>query len=287
MENKLIFQKFGVIVAVFAFVLSLIALNRSKPKTIQTAEQNDTLQKILTTHKMSVCYAVWPPAVIKDAKTGELSGHDIDAMKLLASEIGATPEFHETTFGNMAAAIQSGECDIGTSLFIKIPRAAAVAFSIPLFYAGNSALVRKGEKRFKVLEDIDKPGIKVVVATGESGHIYAKQHFKHAQIIPIDVESSDLSRFLLEVTSGRADIGLADANTIRLFAALHPESKDIFANHPFDINPDALPLRMGDQNFLNYINNSLLYMQTSGIWRDFQNKYHAHWLHSVQRYELQ
>ena len=267
-----------------AVLLTLVSCGKMQTSSTSST---DTLTKMLATKKLSVCYAVWPPAVIKDAKTGALSGHDIDAISFIASEIGVTPEFHETTFGNMAAAIQSGQCDIGTSLFIKVPRAAAVNFSRPVLYAGNSALVRKGDKRFKSIADLDKPGIKVAVATGESGHIYAKSHFKNAQIIPIDVESSDLSRFLLEVTSGRSDVGIADAITIGLFAKTHPESEDIFANKPFDINPDGYPIRLGDQNFLNFINNSLLYMETSGKWRELENKYNAHWLHEVKQYKIQ
>ena len=281
MDNK---STFTTVLAVIAIVLSIVAFH-GRGKTV-TSSDTGTLVKIQTTKKMDVCYAVWPPAVIKDAKTGELSGHDIDAMRLLAKETGAEIIFHETTFGNMAAAIQSKICDIGTSLFVKISRAEAVAFTRPLFYAGNSGLVRRGDTRFKTIADVDKPGIKVAVATGESGHIYAKGHFKNAIVTPIDVESSDLSRFLLEVTSGHADIGIADANTIRLFAAAHPETTDVFANQPFDLNPDAFPVRHGDQDFLNFVNNSLLYMQTSGVWADFEKTYDAHWLHEVQSFKV-
>ncbi len=235
---------------------------------------------------MSVCYAVWPPAVIKDAKTGALSGHDIDAMNYIADQIGVKTEFHESTFGTMATAVATGECDIGTSLFVKIPRSAVVAFSNPLFFAGNSALVRAGDTRFRTIEDVNKKGIRVAVANGESGHIYAKEHLTNATIVPIDVESSDLSRFLLEVTSGRADIGVADAVTIKNFAAVHPETTDVFANNPFDINPDAWPMRLGDTMFADFINNSLLYMETSGKWDDLEKKYNAHWLHEMKSYRV-
>lgn len=276
------------ILSVAAIVLSIASLFGTRGSATPAAStEADTLAKIQSTKKMDVCYAVWPPAVIKDAATGELSGHDIDAMRTLAEGIGAEPVFHETTFGNMAAAIQSGTCDIGTSLFVKIPRAAAVAFSRPILYAGNSGLVRAGDVRFQTIEDVDKPGITVAVATGESGHIYAQDHFKNANVVAIDVESSDLSRFLLEVTSGRADIGIADANTIRLFAAAHPETTDVFANQPFDLNPDAFPIRHGDASFLQFVNDSLLYMQTSGAWAELEKKYDAHWLHEVKEYRVE
>lgn len=288
MENIAINQKTTLtiiaVLAIVAIILSFLAFRKSGVDN--QSVQSDTLAKIQSTKKMKVCYAVFPPAVIKDAQTGKVSGHDVDAIEIMAKELGATVEYQETTFGNMAAAVQTGSCDIGTSLFVKIPRAAAVAFSRPIFYAGNSGLVRKGDARFKTVEDVDKPGIKVAVATGESGHIYAQDHFKNAQIIPIDVESSDLARFLLEVTSGRADIGIADANTIQIFAAAHPETEDVFANNTFDLNPDAFPMRLGDNNLMDFVNNSLLYMQTSGKWDELEKKYNAHWLHEVTEYQI-
>ncbi len=284
MEQKKSFTISITLIAITSLIASLASFMRSG--TSINSINEDTLTRIQRTHVMRVCYAVWPPAVIKDPKTGTLSGHDIDTMETMAKEIGASVEYHETTFGDMPAAIQSGLCDIGTSLFIKISRSAAVAFARPVFFGGNSGLVKKGDTRFKRIADVDKPGIRVAVANGESGHIFAQEHFKYATIIPIDVESSDLSRFLLEVTSGRADIGIADANTIRLFAAAHNETTDVFAHAPFDLNPDAYPLRLGDNNFLNFVNNSILYLQTSGTWDQFEKKYDAHWLHEVHDYRV-
>jgi len=282
MENKISIS-IVTILAILSLVLSVAALRKNNT----TDRSQDTLAKIQSTKKMKVCYAVFPPAVIKDSKTGQVSGHDIDALTEMANALGATVDLQETTFGNMSAAIQSGTCDIGTSLFVKIPRASAVAFSIPMFYAGNSALVRKGDTRFNSIADVDKPGVTVAVATGESGDIYASAHFKNATIRRIDVESSDLARFLLEVTSGRADIGLADSVTVGNFAKEHPEATDIFANNTFDNNPNAYPMRLGDTNLQSFINNSLEYMQSSGEWALFLKKYNAHWLQEVRQYEAQ
>jgi len=272
------------VIAVVALVISGFAYSRSGG--MQGTATGDSLARILNTKVMKVCYAVWPPAVIKDATTGKLSGHDIDAMELMAKNAGVNIEYHETTFGDMVAAIQSGQCDIGTSLFVNGQRSAVVAFSTPVLYSGLSGLVRKGDTRFKSVADINQKGVKVATATGEAGDIFAKANLMNAQITPIDVESSDLSRFLLEVTSGRADIGIADANTIRLFAAAHPETVDAFATNPFDASPDGYPMRLGDNSLIIFVNNSLLTMQVNGTWSAFEKKYDAHWLHEVKQYEI-
>ncbi len=275
------------VLAIIGVIFSGVALSRvSKTKDSSQSQSNDSLAKILRDKKMDICVAEWPPASIKDVKTGAYSGHDIDAYEMIAKEIGVTTRYHDTTFGNMPAALQSGVCDMGTSLFVKISRSAAVDFTRPILFGGDSALVRKGDNRFNSIADIDKSGIKVAVATGESGHIFAKGKLTKATIIPIDVEASDLSRFLLEVTSKRADIAIADANTIGRFAAKHPDTEVIFADNPLDLNPDAFPVRSGDVKLLNFLNSSLLSLQVSGEWEKLEKKYDAHWFHENNQYQV-
>ncbi len=146
--------------------------------------------------------------------------------------------------------------------------------------------MRKGDTQFHTPADIDKAEVKIVTATGEAGDIFAKANIKNAKVTSIDVESSDLSRFLLDVTSGRADIGIADANTIRLFAAAHPETLDLFASKPFDLSPDAYPVRSGETSLLDFVNNSLLTMQVNGEWDALLKKYDAHWLQEAKQYHI-
>lgn len=270
------------ILAVAAIILSGAAFSKTRPQSIN----QDTLSKILSTKTMDVCVAEWPPASIKDAKTGKYSGHDIEAYEMIAKEIGATVRYHDTTFGNMPAALQSGVCDMGTSLFVKISRSAAVDFTRPILYGGDSGLVRKGDTQFRSKDDLNRSSVKIAVANGESGHIFAKTYLDKATITPIDVESSDLTRFMLEVTSGRTDIAIADSNTISRFAAAHPETQVVFLDHPLDLNPDAFPVRLGDARLLNFLNNSILSLQTSGEWERLEKKYNAHWFHEDTPYKL-
>jgi len=270
------------ILAIVAIILSVASF--FKTGNNGGSESNNTLAKILRTKVMSVCVVEWPPASIKDAKTGKYSGHDVDAYEAIAKEIGATVQYHDTTFGDMPAALQSGVCDMGTSLYVKTSRAAAVDFTRPILYAGDAALVKKGDTRFKAVDDINQPGIKVAVATGESGHIFAKTNLSKATIIPIDVEASDISRFMLEVTSGRADIAVSDASTIATFAANHPETEMIFKETPLDLNADAFTVRLGDTQLLDFLNNSILSMQVDGTWDKIESKYNAHWFHTKVEY---
>lgn len=258
-------------IAIVALTISVVAFIGARKNT--SSAQRDSLAEIQKSKVMNVCVAEWPPFSQKDATTGKYTGVDIDAMEAMATALGATTSYHDTTFGNMPAAIQSGTCDMGTSLYVTASRAAAIDFARPVLYGGDTALVKKGETKFKTIDDLNKAGVKIATATGESGDIYAKANLTNATIIPIDVDSSDQSRFMLEVTSGRADIAIADSYTIANFAKEHPETEVIFKDKPFNLSPDAYGVRHGDTNLLNFMNNSILSMQANGTWDSIEKKY--------------
>ena len=262
-------------IALIAIIVSLFAAVEVKNNKSGAQTQRDSLAEIQKSKIMNVCVAEWAPFSKKDATTGKYSGVDIDAMNTMATALGATAVFHDTTFGNMPAAIQSGTCDVGTSLYVTPSRSAAIDFARPVLYGGDTALVMKGNTKFKTVADLDQTGVKVATATGESGDIYAKANFTKATVDAIDVSSSDQSSFLLEVMSGRADVGIADYNTIANFAAQHPETQVLFQSNPFNLSPDAYGVRHGDTNLLNFMNNTLLSMQVNGTWTAIEKKYGA------------
>ena len=154
-------------------------------------------------------------------------------------------------------------------------------------FVGESAIVRKDDQRFKNVKDIfefDKLDITVAVATGESGDIFIKENFKNAKVNRIDVESSDLSRFAVEVSAGRADVAIADANSIALYANAHPEVVDLFKIKPFGLNPVGWAVRQSDTAWLHFLETALQFLETQGVLHKLENQYNSHWLHEVKEY---
>lgn len=282
MEQKIL-SYITIILVIVALVFSFFAFKQDN----QIVKEENTLSQIIKKGVINVCYGIYPPAVIRDAKTNELSGHDIDTIKSIAEVIKVKPEFSEQAWGNMVSALQSKRCDVALTLFAQIPRAASVAFSRPLYFVGDGVLALKGESRFSNISDIDKPGIKVVVANGESGHNYVNEHFKNAKIIVIDVEGSDYSRIFTEVTSGRVDVAIADASTVQRYALTHPETVDLFKDKQFNLNPVSFAVRQNDTAFLQFLNTSIDYLELNGRIKELEQKYGANWLHEVKSYQIQ
>ncbi|MDD2941751.1 MAG: transporter substrate-binding domain-containing protein [bacterium] len=245
-------------------------------------EHADTLEKIKREKRIEVCYVTMPPMVIKDSTTGKLKGHMIETLEEILSENHVYPRYHEQSWGTAALALQSGICDlVATGYFIKTSRAFAVAFTEPLLYLGDSALVRKQELRFQKISEANDPAVTIAVALGESGHEYAKKFLPKANLNVLEVEGGDLSRIYLEVQNGRADMAISDSWNVKRFAEHHDNVEIKFQSPPLNLNAVAWAVRQNDVSLLNFIENALEVMKTSGRLIELEKKYKAHWLHKT------
>lgn len=269
--------KLKVILVLVLVGSSVFLTSCNKPNKPKSLSAQTTLQKIQKEGVIRVGYVNYPPTVIKDPNSQELSGHFIDAAKFLAKVMDVDIEFVEADWSTFVSGLQSGQFDLSiAATYRTIPRAMAVAFSQPIMYIGNSAVVKDGDLRFDDLDDLNQTGIKIAVAQGEASHEYAREHFSKAEIIVLS--TSDLSQPLTQVLSGRADVGLADAWTVSKFAREHKAVKDLFENVPYDLTPIGWAVRQGDVEFLNFINVSLDYLESTGRMVKWERKYDAHWV---------
>lgn len=266
--------------AVFSLVFITLGCNQQQTRSVQ----EDTFAKIKREGVLRVGYILAAPWCIREPETGKLKGTFVETVEEIARQMDVKVEFTESTFATFIAGLQTKKYDLSIApTFSTIPRAKSVAFSIPLMAAGNSAIVRKDESRFKTLDDIDQKGIVVAVTQGEQGHEYAKTNFKKAEIRVLSGGDQNLT--FSEVLSGRADVALGDVWFSAKFAAEHPEAKDLFADNPYNVTPVAWSVRYEDTSLLLFINTALECLDSIGKLREIDKKYDAHWLRPKRIWE--
>lgn len=249
------------------------------PGTVsQSVTAPDTLDRIQRTKVLNVGYVLYPPAIMKDPASGDLKGHFVDAIKELGRIMNVRVEFTEATWGTFAASLQSGQVDVSIApTFRTIPRAMAVAFTRPLFYVGNSAIVGAGDERFATLSDVGRPGIRIAVTQGEAGHEYAQANLPDAQLTVLS--SADQSLAFTEVSVGRADIALGDAWAVAQYADAHSEVRDVFADHPYNLTSVGWAVRPDEARLLDFLNTSLDFFEDTGKLEGWERNYDAPWYH--------
>lgn len=240
----------------------------------QAVANAQVMDRILKDRKIKIGYIPSPPGTIKDLSSGEVTGYYVDGVRYIFKTINVEVEFVETTWANFAAGLQSGQFDLSIAgTFATINRAAAVEFTKPINYLGYSAIVKKGETRFSTLSDFNKEGIKIAVVQGGAGQEYVKENFPKATIVAL--ATGNLTAPFVEVSAGRADIGIEDAWQAHRYASQQPGVTDLFHSQPYNLLPLAWSVRRGNDDLLRFMNTAIDYMLLTGRWEKMTEKYGA------------
>jgi len=235
--------------------------NRKK-ESVEVQEEG-TLSRIVRTKEIHACFVVLPPSITRNAKTGVISGKDVDRMNAIAKKLGAKVVWHQTTVRDMLADLLSKKCDVlpNSNVLAHSSRVALVSFTeLPGEWGGLSALVRKNDIRFVDVKDafqLDRPDVTIAVDREEAGDLWITEHFKEAKVNRIDTKPNDVTRFAFEVSAGRADVAVADANTIALYAKHHSEVIDLFHAEPFNPTPTGWVVRKEDEQWRLFLQEAL------------------------------
>jgi ABC-type amino acid transport substrate-binding protein len=240
----------------------------------QAVANAQVMDRILKDRKIKIGYIPSPPGTIKDSSSGEVTGYYVDGVRYIFKTINVEVEFVETTWANFAAGLQSGQFDLSIAgTFATINRAAAVEFTKPINYLGYSAIVKKGETRFSTLSDFNKEGIKIAVVQGGAGQEYVKENFPKATIVAL--ATGNLTAPFVEVSAGRADVGIEDAWQAHRYASQQPGVTDLFHSQPYNLLPLAWSVRRGNDDLLRFMNTAIDYMLLTGRWEKMTEKYGA------------
>ncbi len=256
---------------------ALAATAIANPAAAQSA-----LEAITRRGEIRLGYIVSPPNTSRDPRTNEVSGLYADAAKVIVSEMGLRLVWVETTWGTFAAGLQSGQFDLSIAgTFATIRRAMAVDFTNPIFYNGYSGIARANETRFRTLQDLNNPQVRIAVVQGGAAEDFLRRNLPRAQVVALG--TGNLTAPFVEVASNRADVGIEDANTTAMFARQQPLVKDIFAEQPFNFLPLAWAVRKGNHDVLGVINQGIENMMVSGRWADIARPYGARGRFVVKR----
>ncbi len=157
-----------------------------------------------------------PVLAAKDAATGEARGVSVDLALELGRRLGVPVEL--VTYdaaGKVVEALKSGAWDVA---FVAIDpvRAAEISYSPPYVVVEGAYLVPR-DSLIRSNADVDRPGVRIAVATGSAYDLYLSRALKQATLVrtPISGEVTDM--FIaqkLEVRAGVKQQLEADARRI-------------------------------------------------------------------------
>ncbi|MBA2307097.1 ABC transporter substrate-binding protein [Candidatus Dependentiae bacterium] len=157
-----------------------------------------------------------PVLAAKDAATGEARGVSVDLARELGRRLGVPVELVSyDAAGKVVEALKSGAWDVAF-LAIDPVRAAEISYTPPYVVIEGVYLVPR-DSLIRSNEDVDRPGVRVAVATGSAYDLYLSRVLKQATLVRTPTSGDVTDLFVaqkLEVRAGVKQQLEADARRI-------------------------------------------------------------------------
>jgi polar amino acid transport system substrate-binding protein len=215
-----------------------------------TSVSADVLDEILERGTIRVGVSEFVPWTVKN-KAGELTGFEIEVATKLADDMGVKPEFTVYVWENIIPALQKGEIDIiAGGMAITPARALKVNFSRPLATSGvglatNTRMTRDIES----IRQLDAADIVIVAVKDTFSSNAAKMMFESAELSLF----STLGEAEAEILEGRAHAFVTSMPEARFLALKHADVVDMPMAEPLIANSEALAVKKGEQQMLNFL----------------------------------
>lgn len=203
--------------------------------------------------------------------TGQYEGHDIDAAKKLAADLGVEVRFVKTTWPTLMSDLLENKFDIAMGGITRtFERQKKAHFSHGYIKFGKSPLIRATDKaKFKTLADIDQPNVKIGVNPGGTNEKFVRANIKNAQIIIVqnNLEIPGM------VADGKVDVMITDSIEAIRYAK---DDRRLFAassDKPFTINKMGYLMQRGDQIFANWMDFWMEEMRLKGELNNLYKKW--------------
>lgn len=193
----------------------------------------------------------YPPFESRDTD-GRAIGVSVDLARALARHLGRELVIENMAFDGLIPALKTGKIDLVISSLTRTgERAQSIDFSDPYVRTGLCLLLAR-QSPVQGIGDLDRPGRKVAVKKGTTGHTWAVAHLKQATPLVLDSETTAV----LEVTQGKADAFIYDQLSIHEhWKRNEATTRAVLA--PFQQEAWAIGVRKGQPGLLADVNRFL------------------------------
>lgn len=201
-----------------------------------------------------------------DPVTGQWSGIDVDMAGDLAQRLGVRLKLVKTTWATLADDF-GRKCDMAMGgVSVTLDRATWAFFSDPYLRDGKTPITRcENAPRFQTLDQIDQPGVRVIVNPGGTNENFVGANLHQSTII----RYPDNNTIFDQIVTGQADLMITDATEARWQAKQHPELCAVHPDQPFTFSEKAYMVPRGDVVLQEWVNQWLHLAQNDGTYARF------------------
>lgn len=204
---------------------------------------------------------------------GEYWGFGIEMAEKIAERLKVGVAYVPTSWPTLTADVisdpQKFDLAIG-GITITDARKQVMLMSDGYLSNGKTILCRVGDvDKFKTLEDLDKPEVRVMVNPGGLNEKFANDYLMHATIIvhPKNEEIPDL------VAAGEADVMITEITEAPWYVQNDARLAAPLLDKPFTVGEIGVLMRKGQEDLLELVNKVIVDMKADGSLKALCDKY--------------
>ena len=212
----------------------------------------------------------FPPFEMRDSKTKEIVGFDIDLIKAIAADQGLEVEVKNLGFDALIPALQAGSITLAASgMSITDKRKKAVLFSDSYINAGISVAVNKSNKKYNSIDKLK--GASAGVQIGSTGAARAKILLEQGVLSKVKT-FENVALAMAELVAGGVDLVINDGPVSQAYV---DRQSDVLKLLPGHLQSDSygFALRRGNSELVQKINAGLKNVKANGTYKKIQEKY--------------
>ena len=240
---------------------SMVALTgcSSSPTTAAAAEtgQVSHLQQVIKRGTLQVGVLPDYPPYSSQKANGDIVGYEPDIAQKLADSLGVKLKMVNTDGTSRKPVLDSNRVDVDIDAFTATDeRAKAVEFTIPYVASGALPLFKKSKPISSIA---DLKGKKVSVARGSTNDTLMTKQYPGTTVVRFDT----IADAIQAVKSGKVDACMEGFATVRKAVAEDPSLATLDVE-PISPALISMGVKQGDQLWLNYLNNFIRNLNSSG-----------------------
>lgn len=256
-------RRFFTVAAGVALATSL-ALPVLAESVTQKLSSESVIETIKARGTIKIGLSLFVPWSMRDLN-GDLVGFELDVGRKLAKDMGVEPEFIPTSWDGIIPALMSGGFDVIISgMSITPQRNLTVNFTDPYAYSGIQMLVNTKLTKGMKLEDFNSPDVTFAARRGGTPADSISQHFPKAKLLLFDEDGAATQ----EVLNGNATATMESQPSPAMDAARNPDVLSVPFEEVFDATGEAIALRKGDPDALNFFDNWIAMQWKLGFLKD-------------------
>jgi cyclohexadienyl dehydratase len=219
-------------------------------------------QRVQASGELRVC--IWPDyygVSLRNPRTGQLSGIDIDLSAAFAADLHAKPRYIDSSFATVTDDLLRDRCDVAMfAVGRTAQRERQLRFSRPYLESDIYAVTTRSSRVVQQWGDLDKPGVRIAVQAGTFMEPVMAAALKRATLVvvrPPDTRERELE-------AGRVDAFMTDYPYSRRLLDSADWARLVAPPSAFFVTPYAYAVKPGDAAWLSEVDDFVGRVQRDG-----------------------